>query len=215
MRPVYVEALDLTEAWWRCMKEVLDKGEVYTIQKGSFVGHQRKEFDLVTIRISQPDIRPLTPAVPEGVTPPCDMSYIEQEYLPYLMSEYVAADEEYTYGQDLGYQIPKVIEMLKTTPQTNTACMSVGSKLSIDLEHSQCLRLVHCQVKEGKLHFIVYFRSWDLWGGFPANLAGLELVKEHIASEVGIPNGEMLCISGGLHLYDHTWEWARRCINGR
>jgi thymidylate synthase len=215
MHPVYIEAIDLNEAWWRCMKEVLAVGREYVIQKGSFEGHKRKEFDLVTIRIECPGIRPLTPITPPGVTPPCDMAYIEGEYLNYLMSEYVAPEELYTYGQDLGYQIPKVIEMLKKTPQTNTACMSVGSRLSIDLEHSQCLRLVHCQVKEGMLHFIVYFRSWDLWGGFPANLAGLQLVKEHMAREIGIADGELLCVSGGLHLYDHTWEWANQIINGR
>jgi hypothetical protein len=142
MRPVYIEAIDLNEAWWRCMK-VLAVGREYVIQKGSFEGHKRKEFDLVTIRIECPGIRPLTPITPVGVTPPCDMEYIEGEYLNYLMSEYVAPEELYTYGQDLGYQIPKVIEMLKKTPQTNTACMSVGSKLSIDLEHSQCLQGGH------------------------------------------------------------------------
>jgi len=33
------------------------------------------------------------------------------------------------------------------------------------------------------LHFVLYFRSWDLWGGFPAKLAGIQLLKEYMASD--------------------------------
>ena len=60
----------------------------------------------------------------------------------------------------------------------------------------------------GKLHFIIYFRSWDLWAGFPTNLGGLQLLKEYMAKEIGVEDGEMICVSKGLHLYEHAWEFA-------
>ena len=72
-----------------------------------------------------------------------------------------------------------------------------------------CLRQVDFRYTEdGKLHMFVYFRSWDLWGGFPANLAGLALVQRHVASQIGAEVGMLTAASKGLHLYDHCIDVA-------
>ena len=65
----------------------------------------------------------------------------------------------------------------------------------------------------GKLHFILYFRSWDLWGGFPSNLGGLQLVKQYMAEEIGVEDGEIIAASKGLHLYDYAWDLAKLRTN--
>jgi thymidylate synthase len=91
---------------------------------------------------------------------------------------------------------------------TNQACMSVCDAKSIYLDDPPCLRQVDTRVRYGKLHFFVYFRSWDLWGGFPANLAGLQLMKEFMASEIGVEDGEIIAVSKGLHLYEYAWPLA-------
>lgn len=63
------------------------------------------------------------------------------------------------------------------------------------------------------LHFFVYFRSWDLWGGFPANLAGIQELKGYMASEIGVEDGEMVVESKGLHLYGYAEDLAKmRCM---
>lgn len=209
MKVVTIEARDLSEVWWLCLKECLFTGYVYTIDRGSFEGQRRKEFDLITLRVAQPNIRPLVPEVPKGVPPPTTIEYVENEYLPYLMTSFKRPDEDYTYGEDLEPQIPKIISMFNDQgPGTNQACMTLGSRDSIDLKDPPCLRVIQCRVRYDKLHFIVYFRSWDLWGGFPGNLAGLQLMKEYMAQEIGVDDGELLCVSGGLHLYEHTWDYA-------
>jgi len=59
------------------------------------------------------------------------------------------------------------------------------------------------------LNFVVYFRSWDLWSGFSANLGGIQLLKEYMAGEIGVEDGEIIASSKGLHLYDYTWELAK------
>jgi len=71
------------------------------------------------------------------------------------------------------------------------------------------LRFIDTRVSNGKLHFFPYFRSWDLWGGFPSNLAGLQMMKEYMAAEIGVEDGEMVVASKGLHLYDYSWDLAR------
>lgn len=211
MKITVIEARDLEEAWWRSMKEVLENGHEYVIQRGSFEGHKRKEFDLVAIRVACPNIRPIVPSTPIGVPPPTSIEYIN-DYLPYLMSDSRKPDEEYTYGMYLESQIPKIVDMLRRSPQTNQAYMTVGDPSTVDMKDPPCLRGIHCQVKYSMLNFIVYFRSWDLWGGFPSNLAAIQLMKEYMASEIGIGDGELLCLSGGLHLYDHQWEFARAVV---
>jgi len=117
-----------------------------------------------------------------------------------------------TYGTYLEPQIDKIVKMLRTSPNTNQAYMTVGDPSTVDMQDPPCLRGIQCRVRYDALHFIVYFRSWDLWAGFPSNLAGLQLMKEHMAKEIGVADGEMECLSGGLHLYEHSWELARQVL---
>jgi len=207
-----IEARDLPEAWWLCIRELFEKGWEYKISRGSFAGQKRLEFDFVTVHIRQPGTRPLVPDVPPGVPPPTSMYYIES-YLPYLMTAHKREEEQYTYGQYLEPQIPEVIKMYKEGGfETNQAFMAVGDKNSIKLSDPPCLRGIDTRIKDGRLHFFVYFRSWDLWAGFPSNLAAIQLLKEYMASEIGVEDGEMIAISKGLHLYEYNWPLAKAVL---
>lgn len=209
---VSVVARDLPEAWFLCLKGVLKHGYEYEIKSGSFVGQRRLEFNLITIEVEYPGTRPIIPDTPQGVPPPSSIDYVN-EYLPYLWEDKKKTGEIYTYGEDIKPQLKPLIENLKAGSEgTNQACMSIGDKGSILLEHSQCLRVIDTRIRYGKLNFYVYFRSWDLWAGFPSNLAGIQLLKEYVASEVGVADGELFAMSKGLHLYDTTWELAKQVV---
>jgi thymidylate synthase len=204
-----IEARDLPEAWFLCLCKALTEGYEYKIERGSYAGQQRKELDFVVVRVRHPGTRPLIPDVPQGVPPPTSMEYVES-YLPYLMTAHKAEKEQYTYGQYLEEQIPRVIKMYKEDGyNTNQAFMTVGGKDSISLSAPPCLRGIDTRIRDDRLHFIVYFRSWDLWAGFPSNLAAIELLKEYMASEIGVGDGEIIALSKGLHLYDYSWELAQ------
>ena len=76
-----------------------------------------------------------------------------------------------------------------------------------------CLRSIDTRIQDDALHFFVYFRSWDLWGGLPANLAGIQNLKEYMAGEIGVADGEMIVESKGLHLYGYAEDLAKlRCL---
>ncbi len=204
-----IEARDLSEAWFLCLRKTLAEGYEYSIERGSYAGQFRKELDLIVVKISNPGNRPLTPDVPQGVPAPTTMEYIES-YLPYLMTAHRAEEEQYTYGQYLEGQITEVIKMYKENGyNTNQAYMAVGDSQSIFLPDPPCLRGIDTRVRYGKLHFIAYFRSWDLWAGFPSNLAAMQLLKEYMASEIGVEDGEMIATSKGMHLYEYSWELAK------
>jgi thymidylate synthase len=209
LEPVFIDAFDLDDAWFQTLSAILDKGHVYTITKGSYEGQRRLEFDYVVIRIKKPSHQ-IIPIIPEGmnIPSPTDMDYI-QGYLSYLLTGQKTETEDYTYGERLVdpkvriknikntkdmvqemplevNQVEEVIKLYKTKGHgTNQATMEIGMPSDIKLVDPPCLRIIDTRIRYGKLHFMLYFRSWDLWGGFPSNLGGLELVKQYMAEEIG------------------------------
>ncbi|MCX5716528.1 MAG: thymidylate synthase [Candidatus Omnitrophica bacterium] len=234
LRPVHIEAFDLDDGWFQCLSEILEHGHVYKIERGSYEGQRRLEFDFVTLRVKNPGHQ-IIPIMPEscGIPAPTSMDYIKQ-YLAYLLTGQKTATEDYTYGERLVEpkarveeivngkkmvrempldcnQIEEVIKIYKTHGfGTNQAVMEIGMPSDIKLADPPCLRLIDTRVRYGKLHFFLYFRSWDLWGGMPSNLGGLELVKQYMAEEIGVGNGEIIAASKGLHLYEYAWELAKQ-----
>jgi len=233
LNPVYIDAFDLDDAWFQCLSHVLEKGHVYTITRGSYEGQRRLEFDFITVRVRKPEHQ-IIPIMPEGcgIPAPTSLEYI-QGYLSYLLTGCKTDSEDYTYGERLVEpkvrteevidgkrmikempldcnQVEEVIKIYKTQGfGTNQAIMEIGMPSDIKLTDPPCLRLIDTRIRYGKLHFILYFRSWDLWGGFPSNLGGLELVKQYMAGEIGVENGEVIACSKGLHLYEYAWEPAK------
>ncbi|MDI6641988.1 MAG: thymidylate synthase, partial [Elusimicrobiota bacterium] len=196
------------------------------VDRGSYAGQRRLEFDFVTVRIRNPKHQPI-PIMPEGcnIPAPTSIEYIES-YLNYLLTGDRTETEDYTYGERLldpkvkieqfkdislqVNQIEEVIKMYKTQGfGTNQATMEIGMPSDIKLSDPPCLRLIDTRIRYNKLHFVLYFRSWDLWGGFPSNIGGLQKVKEFMADEIGVEDGEIIACSKGLHLYEYCWEWAK------
>jgi len=233
LEPVFIDAFDLDDAWFQCLAEILEHGHVYTITRGSYEGQKRLEFDFITVRVRKPSHQ-IIPIMPEGMSipAPTDMEYI-QGYLNYLLTGAKTEREDYTYGERLVEpkvrlkqkiegkdlisemplnvnQVEEVIKIYKTQGfGTNQAIMEIGMPSDIKLSDPPCLRLIDTRVRYNKLHFILYFRSWDLWGGFPSNLGGLQLVKQYMAEEIGVSDGEIIAVSKGLHLYDYAWDLAK------
>lgn len=205
-----IVARDLPDAWFQAICAVVNDGFEYKIERGSYKDTKRKELDFITIKIVYPGTRPLIPDIPPqlGLDPPATMEYV-QNYLLYLMTSQKQQNEQYTYGEYLEPQIKEVIRMYKEDGHgTNQACMAVCDPKSIYLEDPPCLRQIDTRIRYGKLHFMVYFRSWDLWSGFPVNLAGMQMLKEYMAEEIGVEDGEIIACSKGLHLYDYAWQIA-------
>lgn len=227
LKPVFIEAFNLDDAWFQTVSKILDYGHIYTITRGSFKDQRRLEFDYAFVHICQPGHRPIIPLMPEGssIPAPSSMEYVEQ-YMGYLLTGEKAQGEDYTYGERLTAPTVKAPEMMKEMPLqvnqieevikiykrdgfgTNQAVMEIGMPSDIKLADPPCLRIIDTRVRYGKLHFMIYFRSWDLWAGFPSNLAALQLLKEYMASEIGVGDGEIIAASKGLHLYEYTWEYA-------
>jgi thymidylate synthase len=205
LRPVYIEATTLPDSWFQIIWNLLDHGREFVIDHGSYAGQKRMELDYVTV----PDI----PAH-LGIPNPVAEDYLD-DYLPYLMTPHKEPDEDYTYGERLAGgvgidQIQTVIDTYKSHGfRNNQMVMTVGMPTDLNLEDPPCLRHIDTRIQDDLLHFFVYFRSWDAWNGYPANLGGVQLLKEYMASEIGVGDGEMIVASKGLHIYDYAFDVAR------
>jgi len=217
MNIITIIARDLPDAWFQFIYNILKYGREFKIDKGSYAGNIRLEYDYITIQITHPQNRPLLPDIPEhyGIPNPVDEDFLNQ-YVAYLMTSDKQPNEQYTYGERLvDYknhvqngafefinQMDKIIEIYKKYGyRNNQLVLQVADPADIKLDDPPCLRHIDTRIQDEKLHFIIYFRSWDLWGGFPANLAAIAHLQEYMAGEIGVQCGEFICSSKGLHLY--------------
>lgn len=220
----YVRTRTLSYAWFQLLRELfMGPYYNYVVKKGSHEGETRREFDWVEITVTNPGegqqgeigMARLIPQVPPGVPPPCDAKRLEDYFLNYLMGWVLRPGEQYTYGSRINSglltpgdggkgQVDEIIHRYKKFGEgNNQLILQVAQPDDILLDDPPCLRHIDTRVRYGKLHFFVYFRSWDLWGGFPMNLGAIQLLKELMASEIGVEDGDLIATSKGLHIYGH------------
>jgi intein/homing endonuclease len=84
-----------------------------------------------------------------------------------------------------------------------------NSYIASGIPVKNCLRHIDMRVKDGYLIFYPYFRSWDLWNGFPANLMAIAILQNIMSENIGVKQGPILAASKGLHLYDYAVELAK------
>ena len=214
MEVTSITAFNLSDAWYQCLSQIMQNSGVreYEITRGSYKGKFRREFDSIAIQIINPSATPLIPDIPPNLnlTPPTTLEYVYDYFQNYLLNPDIKENESYTYGNRIYYQVLEVIEIfINEGHGTNQATIEVATPSDITLEEPPCLRIIDCKIQDGKLHFIIYFRSWDLWGGMPANLAGLQLLKQYMSEMIGVEDGQIIAYSKGLHLYDYAWDFAK------
>jgi thymidylate synthase len=131
--------------------------------------------------------------------------------------------EPYTYGERLfDYegldQVEKMVEKLKRFPFDKGA-LAVLWQPKIDNFpqrkpwRTPCLTLIQGQTLKGKLYLTSYFRSHDMFGGWPFNAFALRKLQGQIAERVGLELGSLVTISGLAHLYEHDFAEAQRIVS--
>lgn len=215
LNAINVQARNIDQAHFDLIRSLFQNGSIYVIDRGSYEGHKRLEFNYLTLQITNPEERPLAPIMPQGIPSVTDEEAIYNYASRYLMTDQVADNELYTYGELIWPQVPKVVKMLSEQGSgTNQAIMAVCNEQSIDLEHPPCLRQIQCKINNDKLDFFTYWRSWDLFSGMPENIGGLQLLKEYMAEEIGVSPGETMASSAGSHIYDYSFPVALARLGG-
>ena len=256
-----ITARDLPDLWFQAVHDILDLGKRFVVDRGSYAGQTRLEYDYFVGHVKFPGTLPILPDIPPscGIPNPVEYGYMyggdgyDRAYIEYLMSPRKEPGESYTYGERLTEvpitgqkhkwwisesrdivdrreadgkivfekdgrlclnQIEWVIDTYRRHGhRNNQMVLQVAHPSDLTLLDPPCLRSIDTRIQEDALHFFVYFRSWDLWNGLPANLAAIQHLKEYMAAEIGVNDGEMIVESKGLHLYGYAEDLAKlRCL---
>ena len=211
MQPIFINAKTISDAWFQLLWSIFDGTYTQAIQRGSFENEQyRRQYPGLGVYIEFP-AEDMVPVIPPGlgIPSPTTREYIEEYFAGYIMDPELGENEAYKYSSRIALSLEKIISMLKDTPNTNHAVIEVAMPDDINLSDPPCLRLIDFKVIDGVLTMSVYFRSWDLWAGFPTNLGGMELLKQYVADAAGLRNGSMYAYSAGAHIYGYQEELAR------
>jgi thymidylate synthase len=211
MKHVLIQDFDLPSVWYRAVGLVYREGDIFRVEKGSEITLTKKLS--VTLEIAHPEHHPL---IDEKA--PCDIKYVEQVYLSYLFLPEKSPEESYTYGERLRKpvdQIGEVIKKYKEFKGDRQSTMVLRLPQDLNLEDPPCLTIIDTEVSDDKLHFFPYFRSWDCYAGLPANLAGLQILKEHMAKEIDVEPGKTVAYSKNLHLYERQYKFVEELLTSK
>ena len=102
------------------------------------------------------------------------------------------------------YDIPYEDE---TERQTSPCLRGIDFKIVADIPELHTAEI-------NRLLTNVYFRSWDLWGGWPENLGGITRLAETICEMLGdVEVGPLSFASKGLHAYGFQLDAVKTRLN--
>lgn len=99
-------------------------------------------------------------------------------------------------------QIKKVIETIKTNPNSRRMIVSAWNPEDVDdMALPPCHTMFQFYVNNGKLSCQLYQRSADIFLGVPFNIASYALLTSLIAKECGLEPGDFVHTLGDAHIY--------------
>lgn len=119
------------------------------------------------------------------------------------------ADENGEVNSNYGWQwqregqLDKVIEKLKSNPNTRHAAISIydGKEINRYTKDTPCTYAVQFTIIDEKLNMSVYMRSNDLWFGFCNDQYQFSMLQQRVATELGIEIGWYYHHAHNMHLY--------------
>ncbi len=113
-------------------------------------------------------------------------------------------NSNYGYQWERGWQLDKVVAMLKDNPKTRQACVSIydGKEISKYKYDTPCTYAIQFTVLNNKLNMCVTMRSNDLWFGFCIDQYCFSKLQELVSDRTGYEIGTYYHFAHNLHIYD-------------
>lgn len=108
-------------------------------------------------------------------------------------------------------QLKKVIEEIKTNPQSRRLIVCAWNPLEIDkMMLPPCHAFFQFYVNDNKLSCMLYQRSADLFLGVPFNIASYALLTMMVAKVCHLELGEFVHTIGDAHIYSNHFEQVNK-----
>lgn len=126
---------------------------------------------------------------------------IEDYYLNYIIDPTQRPGEEYSYGERIDWSLQIIMDMLKETPKTNQAVISVYAPDDEVIEYPPCLLFIQFLYFNDKLHIVTNWRSNDISEAFLLNQGSMSLLLRDVAEYAGLHVGTSFYFCSAPHVY--------------
>jgi thymidylate synthase len=107
-------------------------------------------------------------------------------------------------------QISKVIEAIKTNPDSRRHIVSAWNVAEVDnMKLPPCHFVFQFYVAGGKLSCMLTMRSVDTFLGLPFNIASYSLLTHMVAQQCDLEVGDFIWSGGDVHIYSNHMEQVR------
>jgi thymidylate synthase len=113
-------------------------------------------------------------------------------------------------------QIKEIISLLRRRPFSKKAfavLYRADDWLKTDSSDTPCMTQLHARIAANKLIVTAYFRSQDMFHGWPRNAFALRRVQKEIADGIGLSMGPLTLITMSAHMYADDWKTAEGILS--
>ncbi len=197
------------EVWLKVLKNIIRFGE----KKEAHHSTGMKELLNVVSVITEED--------PDNIKWEGYFNFTREEldnYFPQVLTTEPVPSLNYTYGIRLMAhnsinQIDTIKEKLKKEKHTRRAvAVAWNVKTDNNSDHPPCLTVVQCFIQKNRLFMNVYFRSNDMYRGWPQNCFAFRKMQKEIAEDVGLGMGSLTFNSASAHIYEENFEDVKKLL---
>ena len=111
-------------------------------------------------------------------------------------------------------QVEKIIELLKTDPNSRRAVLNfnVPNSHVIETKDEICTIALQLYIRDGRLNCTGIMRSNDIWLGAPYDVAFFTELQKYIAHRLGVEYGTYTHFVVSMHAYDRNFDDVRNVL---
>lgn len=120
-------------------------------------------------------------------------------------------------GEDF-FKINQVKDMIECLKRNINSKNAVGISWHVEDElvrkhkSSPCAIFIQAIMQNNKINLTVFFRSHDMYNGWPQNAYGFRALQKEIADALGLKMGFLTMISGSAQVYHHVFKIAEQML---
>ncbi len=204
-----VRAKYVREVWPQMLRRLLMFGS----ESRHFHGSMVKEIFNFTAIITDEDVQK-----PEIIS---EFGFSKKELADYI-DNFLSPQkgkEEYTYGSRMQKfkginQIDEIIRKLKGY-ENDRGALAVLWDPTEDNKPKKvpCMTAIQANGEGDKIHLTAYFRSNDMFNGWPRNAFALRALQKKITDKLGKKIGWLTTISSCAHIYENEWMNAQEVVD--
>jgi thymidylate synthase len=206
---IAISTTTIGEAWLRIADHILGSGvmseydhlPILEIERATITVAHPSPADLIIARFADPERLAWMHA-----------NFTDHALVRELGDARSYASRLFDYAGSSRDQVRWVIDRLKTDPTSRSATITTFEPL-IDTSYIPCVSLLDFWIRDGALEQVVYAHSIDFGSKGYGNLVELAWLQEYIASELGIPVGQLVFIIKSAHIYETERGYMSRVLS--